>query len=141
MSKFCLAEIATLIIGWVSNLLFLAYSQGFFHGAGAGHLLDYEFLRFAAVLAFPYVLTFLFCWLSRRFVKAFLMLSLLLTIGSTCAYYGFFVAQLPPDGGWIFLAVAFAQTVIAFAFSLVIFAISLVMRLRSKPAIAAQPTG
>jgi hypothetical protein len=138
MSRFCLAEIATLIIGWVSGLLFLAYSQGIFYSARPEHLLDPEFERFAEVLAFPYVLTFLFCWLSRRFVREFLMLSLLLTIGSTCVYYGFFVTRRPPDGGWIFLAVPLAQTMIAVAFSLVIFLIHLVMWLRAKPA-APQP--
>ena len=139
MSKFCLAEIATLLIGWVSNLLFLVYSGGFFDSARPELLLNPEFLRSAAVMAFPYALTFVCCWLSRRFVKAFLLLSILLTIGSICAYFGFFVAQLPPDGGGIFVAVPFVQTMIAVVFSLVIFVISLVLSLRSKPAIAARP--
>jgi hypothetical protein len=138
MSRFCLAEIATLIIGWGSNLLFLAYSQGVFYDLRTERLLEPEFERFAAVLAFPYVLTFLFCWLSRRFVREFLLLSWLLTTGSTCVYFGFFVARRALADGWIFLAVPLAQTMIALAFSLVIFLISLVTWLRAKPA-AAQP--
>jgi hypothetical protein len=136
MSKFCIAEIATLIIGWVSNLLFLVYSHGFFPDMRMEDLNDAQFIRFAAVLAFPYLLTFLFCWLSHRFVKAFLMLSLLLTIGSTVAYYAFFVTRRPPDGGWIFLAVPLTQTMIAVAFSLVVFLLSLVFRTKVKPALA-----
>src|ERR1700761_2227291 len=99
MSKFCLAEVATLIIGWGSNLLFLVYSQGFFDNANPQILMSDELLRYAAIFALPYLLTFLFCWFSHRFVKAFLLLSLLLTIGSTCAYYIFFVTRRPPDGG------------------------------------------
>ena len=136
MSKFCIAEIATLIIGWVSNLLFLAYSQGFFPSMQLEHLNDAVFLRTVTVLAFPYLLTFLFCWLSHRFVKAFLMLSLLLTIGSTVVYYGFFVTRRSWDGGWIFLAVPLTQTMIAVAFSLVVFLLSLVFRPKVKPALA-----
>ncbi|HEX4141547.1 MAG TPA: hypothetical protein VHY09_14455 [Candidatus Methylacidiphilales bacterium] len=139
MSKYCLAEIATLVIGWGSNLLFLVYSQGFFYSMRPEHLLNADFMRFAAILAFPYLLTFLCCWPSCRYVKAFLMLSLLLTIGSTVVYYGFFVAQRPPDGGWIFLAVPLAQTMIAVAFSLVVFLFSLVMRLRARLVPALQP--
>jgi len=137
MSKFCLAEVATLLIGWGSNLLFLVYSQGFFSGGRPEQLLNGEFLRFAAVVAFPYLLTFVFCWLSRRFVKAFLMLSLLLTIGSICVYYGFFVTRMPLEGGLIFLAVPLTQTVIAAAFSLVVFVIGLI--LKPKPALVEQP--
>ncbi len=134
MSKFCLAEIATLLIGWLSGLLFLAYAQGFFPGMLLEDLNNAQFIRFAAVLGFPYLLTFLCCWLSRRFVKAFLMLSVLLTIGSTCVYYGFFVARQPLEGGLIFLVVPLAQTVIAVAFSLVVFGLGFI--LKPKPALA-----
>ena len=137
MSKFCLAEIATLVIGWVANLLFVLYSVGFFPGMQIEHLLNVQFERFAAVLVFPYLLTFLCCWLLRRFVKPFLMLSLLLTIGSICVYYGFFVARRPLEGGLIFLVVPLAQTAIALAFSLVVFLLGLV--LKPKPALVEQP--
>jgi len=139
MSKFCLAEVATLVIGWVSNLLFLAYTLGFFQNFRVERLMSAEFPRFAAVLAIPYVLTFLCCWCSHRFVKAFLMLSLLLTIGSTMVYYAFFVTQHPLEGGWIFLAVPLAQTTIAISFSFVIFLLSLVFRPKVKPVVAEQP--
>jgi len=138
MSRFCIAEVATLIIGWVSNLLFLVYSQGFFPSMLLERLDDAMFRRFVWVLAFPYLLTFLFCWFSHRFVKAFLMLSLLLTIGSTVVYYAFFVTQRPPDGGWIFLAVPLTQTMIAVAFSLVVFLLSLIFRPKVKPVLAEQ---
>jgi hypothetical protein len=136
MSRFYLAEVATLIIGWISNLLFLVYSQGFFPGMLLEHLDDALFRRTVAVLAFPYLLTFLFCWLSHRFAKAFLMLSLLLTIGSTVVYYAFFVTRRPPDGGWIFLAVPFTQTMIAVVFSLVVFLLGLIFRPEVKPVVA-----
>jgi len=136
MSKFCLAEVATLVIGWVSSLLFLVYSQGFFDSANTDLLLNDEVLRFAGVLAFPYVLTFFCCWLSHRFVKAFLLLSVLLTIGSTVAYYVFFVTRRPLEGGWIFLAVPLTQTMIAVAFSLVVFLIGLIFKPKVEPALA-----
>ena len=132
MSKFCLAEVATLIIGWISSLLFLVYSEGFFDNGNTDLLLNDSLLRFAGVLAFPYVLTFFCCWLSRRFVKAFLLLSVLLTIGSIVAYYGFFVTRRPMEGGWIFLAVPMTQTMIAVTFSLVVFLLSLVFRPKMK---------
>jgi hypothetical protein len=136
MSKFCLAEVATLVIGWVSNLLFLVYSQGFFDRMNPRLLLNDEVLRLAGVLAFPYVLTFFCCWLSHRFVKAFLLLSLLLTIGSTCVYYGFFLTRRPLEGGLIFVAVPVTQTVIAVTFSLVVFLIGLVWRQKVKAVVA-----
>jgi len=139
MSKFCLAETTTLVIGWLSNVLFLAYAQGFFPGMLLDVLNNAVFVRLAAVLAFPYLLTFLFCWPSCRYVKAFLMLSLLLTIGSTVVYWGFFLAERSSNGGWIFLEVPLAQTMIAVAFSLVVFLISLVLRLRVRLVPAEQP--
>ncbi len=137
MSKFCLAEVATLVIGWLSSMLFLLFSQGVFYSAQPMSLLNGEFRQFAAILAVPYVVTFLCCWLSQRFVKPFLLLSLLLTIGSTCVYYGFFVTMRPYEGGWIFLMVPLAQMTIAVPFSLVIFVISLISK--RKTAMAEQP--
>jgi uncharacterized membrane protein len=139
MSKFCLAEVATLVIGWVSNLLFLVYSLGFFERMRVERLMNEEFARFAAVLAFPYVLTFLCCWLSHRFVKPFLLLSLVLTIGSTVAYYAFFVTRRPPDGGWIFLDVPLIQTTIAATYSFLVILLSLVFRPRVKAVVVEQP--
>jgi hypothetical protein len=133
MSKFCLAEVTTLVIGWVSSLLFLAYSQGFFDNENTQLLLNDVVLRFAGVLAFPYVLTFFCCWLSRRFVRGFLLLSVLLTIGSIVAYYVFFITRRPMEDGWIFLAVPMTQTMIALAFSLIVFLIGLVFRPKVVP--------
>jgi hypothetical protein len=121
MSKFCLAEIATLLIGWISNCLFLLYSEGVFTGDHEWSLMDLAFLNCAAIMAFPYALTFVCCWLLRRFVRAFLLLSLFLTIGSTCAYYGVYVAGPPADAGWVFLVVPFTQTAIVAAFSFLAF--------------------
>ncbi len=136
MSKFCLAEITTLVIGWVSNVLFVLYSVGFLPDMQIKNLFSAEFERFATVLLFPYLLTFLSCWLLRRFVQPFLMLSLLLTIGSTCVYYGFFVARRPLDGGWIFLMVPLAQTIIALSFSLLLFGVSMFVKPKAIPATA-----
>jgi hypothetical protein len=132
MSKFCLAEVATLLIGWVSNMLFLLFARGLFNGGQGELLLNDEVVRYALLMALPYVLTFLFCWFSRRFVKAFLLLSLMLTISSTCVYYGFFITHRPLEGGWIFLSVALTQTAIAIAFSLVVFVLGLIFRPKVK---------
>lgn len=121
MSKFCRAEIAVLFIGWFSNLSFLLYSRGIFTGAHDGLLTDATFQNHAAIMAFPYALTFMFCWLLRRFVRAFLFFSFFLTIGSTCAYYGVYVAGSPVDANWAFQTVPFTQSVLVTAFSFLVF--------------------
>jgi hypothetical protein len=126
MSKFCLAEIAVLLIGWVSNVLFLLYSRNVFAEFRYGIPTDPAFLHDAAILAFPYAFTFVICCLLRRFVKAFLLLSLVLTIGSICAYYGAYLGIRTSDPLWIFQSVPFWQTVIAASFAFVVFLVSLV---------------
>ena len=129
MSKFCLAEIATLLIGWISNCLFLLYSEGMFTDSRTWVAMDMTLLNHAAFLALPYVLTFVCCWVSHRFVKAFLLLSLFLTIGSTCAYYGLYITDEPAiDAGWIFILVPLTQTAVAVTFSLMVFLLSLLVK-------------
>ncbi len=135
MSKFCIAEIVVLLIGWLSNFLFLLYSAGIFEDGRFSMPTDANFRDFAAILAMPYLLTFLSCYVLRRFVKAFLLLSLVLTIGSTCAYYIAYVGETPPDPYWIFVMVPYVQTAVAIAFALLAFVFGLVVK--HKPTVAA----
>lgn len=134
MSKFCIAEVVVLVTGWLSNFLFLLYAAGGFSGDRISVPMDAVFLNFAGILAMPYLLTFLSCYALRRFVKAFLLLSLILTIGSICAYYIAYVAQTPPDPHSIFVLVPYTQTCIAIAFAFLTFLFGLVFK--AKPAVA-----
>jgi hypothetical protein len=114
-------EAAVLLTGWLLGFAFVLYSEGVFDLSHQWSWMDVGFFVLAVLLAAPYVLAGWFCWLLKRFVGLFLMMSVVIVVGSFFAYRSVYFPQPQDDAGWIFMIVPAIQTAIVSVFSGVVF--------------------
>jgi hypothetical protein len=113
-------EAAVLLAGWLSSIGFLLCAGGVFSGSYHWSAQDFALIYIVLILAVPYALMALFCWLLRRFLALFVIASVTMVFAATYGYYGE-VSAPDPDGGWVFMMIPALQTFFVCACSGMIF--------------------
>jgi hypothetical protein len=117
-------EFVVLAFGWLWSVFFFLYAEGVFHSSYQWTGYEFGFVIYFAMLAIPYLILGLFCWLQRRFAGLFLLASTGMIACSCYLYYNAYILHPQEGSEWVFMAVPILQTAFSVVLGLFIYGLS-----------------